>query len=85
MMFAGNLKWRRSVFDTTGAPWQSVRIPALSNDESVCQYLLTLFLIKIVDALLSNTSERSQTVTLVFEREVAEEDNADIEVADAKV
>ena len=44
-----------------------------------------LFLIKIVDALLSNTSERSQTVTLVFEREVAEEDNADIEVADAKV
>ena len=24
MMFAGNVKWRRSVFDTTGAPWQQV-------------------------------------------------------------
>ena len=29
----------------------------------------------MVDALLSNTSERSKTVTLVFEREVAEEDD----------
>jgi hypothetical protein len=46
-MFAGNVKWRKSVFDTTLAPWQ-----------------------QIVDALLSNTAERSQTVTLVFEREV---------------
>jgi hypothetical protein len=55
MMFAGNLKWRKSVFETAGAPWQ-----------------------QIVDALLSNTVERSKTVTLVFERETP-----DIEVANS--
>jgi hypothetical protein len=47
MMFAGNLKWRKSVFDATGAPWQEV-----------------------VSALLSNTAERSKSVSLVFEREI---------------
>jgi hypothetical protein len=50
LSFAGNIKWRKSVFDTTGAPWDEV-----------------------VKALLSNTAERSQTVTLVFEREVTDE------------
>jgi hypothetical protein len=30
----------------------------------------------VIDALVSNTSERSKTVTLVFEREVAEEDES---------
>jgi hypothetical protein len=44
-MFAGNIRWRMSVFDTTGAPWDQV-----------------------VEALVSNTEERSKTVTLVFER-----------------
>jgi len=47
MQFAGNVKWRKSVFDCTGAPWQNV-----------------------VEALVSNTAERSQTVTLIFEREI---------------
>eukprot|EP01038_Epipyxis_sp_PR26KG_P004141 gene4141-5895_t len=46
-MFAGNIKWRKSVFETAGAPWQQV-----------------------VDALLSNTEERSKVVTLVYEREI---------------
>jgi hypothetical protein len=49
-MFAGNVKWRKSVFDATGAPWQQT-----------------------VDALLSNTAERSTTVTLVFERETPDD------------
>lgn len=48
-MFAGNIKWRKSLFDTTGAPWQET-----------------------VNALMSNTEERSKTVTLVFEREIPE-------------
>ena len=48
MMFAGNIRWRKSIFETTGAPWQQV-----------------------VDALLSNTKERSEYVTLVFERELS--------------
>ena len=47
MQFAGNVKWRKSVFDTAGAPWQST-----------------------VDALLSNTAERSEKVSLVFERQI---------------
>jgi len=47
--FAGNIKWRASVFDTTGAQWEQV-----------------------VAALLSNTAERTETVALVFERELAE-------------
>lgn len=51
MMFAGNVKWRKSIFDTTGAPWQQV-----------------------VDALVSNTAERSEFVTLIFEREKEEEE-----------
>ena len=50
MLYKGNIKWRKSVFDTTGAPWDQV-----------------------VQALLSNTSERSKTVTLVFERDVEDE------------
>ena len=50
-MFAGNVRWRKSVFDTTGAPW----------DETVA-------------SLLSNTEERSKTVTLLFERELEEGD-----------
>jgi hypothetical protein len=49
-MFAGNVKWRKSIFDTTSAPWEEV-----------------------VNALKSNTAERSKTVTLIFEREVPEE------------
>lgn len=48
-MFAGNIKWRKSLFDTTGAPWQET-----------------------LNALISNTAERSETVTLVFERELAD-------------
>jgi hypothetical protein len=44
--FAGNIKTRRAVFDTTNAQWDQV-----------------------VAALLSNTEERTDTVTLVFERE----------------
>jgi hypothetical protein len=51
-MFAGNVKWRKSIFDTTSAPWEEV-----------------------VNALKSNTAERSKTVTLIFEREVPEEDS----------
>mmetsp|Transcript_17356 Transcript_17356/g.29340 ORF Transcript_17356/g.29340 Transcript_17356/m.29340 type:complete len:214 (+) Transcript_17356:77-718(+) len=51
MMFAGNVKWRKSVFDAAGAPWQ-----------------------QLVDALMSNTNERSDTVTLVFEREIPTEE-----------
>ena len=50
-MFAGNIKWRKSLFDTTGAPWQEV-----------------------INALTSNTVERSKTVTLVFEREIEAEE-----------
>lgn len=53
-MFAGNVKWRKSIFDATGAPWQQT-----------------------IDALVSNTKERSDEVTLVFERELA----ADVTVA----
>lgn len=49
MSFAGNVKWRKSVFDCTGAPWQ-----------------------QIVEALVSNTAERSKYVTLIFEREISE-------------
>ena len=45
--FAGNIKWRRSVFDTTGAQWEQT-----------------------VQALVSNTAERTESVTLVFEREL---------------
>eukprot|EP01035_Chromulina_nebulosa_P017201 gene17202-22721_t len=48
-MFAGNVRWRKSVFDTTGAPWEQV-----------------------VEALISNTEERSKTVTLIFERQIEE-------------
>jgi len=48
MQFAGNVKWRKSIFDTTGAPWQAT-----------------------VDALLSNTAERSSVVSLVFERPIS--------------
>lgn len=44
--FAGQIKWKKSVFDVTGAPW----------DETI-------------KALVSNTAERSKSVTLVFERE----------------
>lgn len=44
--FAGNIKWRRGIFDTTGAQW----------DQTVA-------------ALISNTEERTDTVTLVFERD----------------
>lgn len=47
--FAGNIKWRRSVFDATGAQWEQT-----------------------VQALVSNTAERTDSVTLVFEREVDE-------------
>eukprot|EP00596_Hydrurales_sp_CCMP1899_P009130 CAMPEP_0119037810 /NCGR_PEP_ID=MMETSP1177-20130426/6322_1 /TAXON_ID=2985 /ORGANISM="Ochromonas sp, Strain CCMP1899" /LENGTH=169 /DNA_ID=CAMNT_0006999519 /DNA_START=122 /DNA_END=631 /DNA_ORIENTATION=- len=50
-MFAGNIKYRKSIYDTTGAPWE-----------------------EIVNALLSNTVERSTTVTLVFERELPYDD-----------
>lgn len=50
-MFAGNIKWRKSLFDTTGAPWQET-----------------------LNALMSNTNERSETVTLVFERELPDEE-----------
>ena len=50
-MFAGNIRWRKSVFDTTGAPWDQT-----------------------VEALLSNTEERSKTVCLVFERPIDETD-----------
>jgi len=53
LLHIGNIKWRKSVFDATGAPWTQV-----------------------VDAFLSNTSERSKTVTLVFEREVEGEGQA---------
>lgn len=49
MNFAGMVKWQKSLFDCTGAPWS-----------------------QIVDALVSNTPDRGETVTLVFEREVAE-------------
>ena len=47
MSFAGNVKWRKSIFETVGAPFDST-----------------------VAALQSNTAERSQKVTLVFERQV---------------
>ena len=47
--FAGNIKWRQGIFDTTGAQWEQV-----------------------VAALLSNTEERIDSVTLVFEREKGE-------------
>ena len=49
MNFAGMVKWQKSLFDCTGAPWS-----------------------QIVDALVSNTPDRGDTVTLVFERELAE-------------
>ena len=49
MSFAGNVKWRKSIFETVGAPFDST-----------------------VAALQSNTAERSQKVTLVFERQVEE-------------
>ena len=51
MSFAGNVKWRRSVFDTTGAPWD-----------------------KVVEALVSNTAERCRSVSLVFERELEDDE-----------
>eukprot|EP01039_Chlorochromonas_danica_P008567 gene8567-9440_t len=50
MAFAGNIRWRKSIFDCTSAPWEEV-----------------------VKALQSNTSERSKTVTLVFERETSDD------------
>jgi len=50
MSFAGNVKWRRSMFDTTGASWEQT-----------------------VQALTSNTAERSKEVALVFERELPED------------
>jgi hypothetical protein len=75
MMFAGNVKWRKSIFDTTGAPWQNVSKKHPSG--LVRSRFYNDFIdLKVVDALLSNTSERSKTVTLVFEREVAEEDDS---------
>ena len=75
MMFAGNVKWRKSIFDTTGAPWQNVTNKHPSG--LVRSRFYNDFIdLKVVDALLSNTSERSKTVTLVFEREVAEEDDS---------
>lgn len=43
---AGNIRWKRAVFDTTGAPWEQV-----------------------VKALQSN-AERSEEVTLIFERAI---------------
>lgn len=46
--FAGQIKWRKSIFLTVGAPWDQV-----------------------VAALVSNTNERSKTVTMVFERETS--------------
>ena len=45
MSFAGNVKWQKSVFETSGASFSQV-----------------------VEALKSNTIERSSIVTLVFER-----------------
>lgn len=54
MAFAGNIRWRKSIFDCTSAPWDEV-----------------------VKALQSNTSERSKTVTLVFEREANDERDVD--------
>ena len=48
--FAGNIKWRRGIFDTTGAQWDNT-----------------------VAALLSNTAERTDIVTLVFERDTGED------------
>lgn len=51
MSFAGNVKWRRSVFDTTGAPWD-----------------------RVVEALVSNTAERCKSVSLVFERELEDDE-----------
>ena len=44
--FAGNIKTRPAIFDTTGAQWDAV-----------------------VSALVSNTEERTDAVTLVFERD----------------
>ena len=53
MMFAGNVRWRKSVFFTAGAPWQET-----------------------LNALMSNTAERSSEVSLVFEREIDSEEDA---------
>eukprot|EP01041_Mallomonas_annulata_P005295 gene5295-10588_t len=48
MAFAGNVKWRKGIFETSGAPWS-----------------------QILDALLSNTPDKTTDVTIVFERETA--------------
>jgi len=48
--FAGNIKTRPALFDTTGAQWDAV-----------------------VSALVSNTEERTDSVTLVFERDTGAE------------
>eukprot|EP00607_Mallomonas_marina_P005539 CAMPEP_0182427928 /NCGR_PEP_ID=MMETSP1167-20130531/20861_1 /TAXON_ID=2988 /ORGANISM="Mallomonas Sp, Strain CCMP3275" /LENGTH=146 /DNA_ID=CAMNT_0024610517 /DNA_START=128 /DNA_END=568 /DNA_ORIENTATION=+ len=51
MAFAGNVKWRKGVFEAIGAPWQQV-----------------------VDALISNTPEKTSDVMLVFERATPDAD-----------
>ena len=41
--FAGNIKWRRSVFDTTGAPWEQVVQALTSNTAERCSQVSLVF------------------------------------------
>ena len=41
--FAGNVKWRRSVFDTTGAPWEQVVQALTSNTNERCSQVSLVF------------------------------------------
>jgi hypothetical protein len=43
MSFAGNVKWRRSVFDTTGAPWEQVVQALTSNTNERCSQVSLVF------------------------------------------
>ena len=43
MSFAGNVKWRKSVFDTTGAPWDNVVQALVSNTAERCKSVSLVF------------------------------------------
>ena len=43
MSFAGNVKWRRSVFDTTGAPWEQIVQALTSNTAERCSRVSLVF------------------------------------------
>jgi hypothetical protein len=57
MSFAGNVKWRRSVFDTTGAPWEQIVQALTSNTAERCSQVSLVFEREVDDIPVENTTD----------------------------